>query len=236
MKKVPQHIILNDPQPRESAVMQKRSYPAVLRFNKVKHGDDPKKFMLHKLMLYRPTRKEIELSEVQEMYDETYKGKRKVDIVKNQVMEHLEGVEEARYYVDQVKKELDISETAIALDAAKEQDNADCEEEGTEEHAEFLHIDPGQIATDSDKHTSGIYKKIDIPGADELRASTRTLDSHQREVVNIGVKYAKDVVKSRREGNLAPVPPLLMVHGCEGAGKSTVIKVLAQRTQTILQR
>ena len=37
-------------------------------------------------------------------------GKRKVEIVKSQAMEHLEGVEEARYYVDQLKKELELTE------------------------------------------------------------------------------------------------------------------------------
>ena len=47
-----------------------------------------------------------------------YDGKRKVDIVKSQVMEHLEGVEEARYYVDQVRKELDLTETSEQLDPA----------------------------------------------------------------------------------------------------------------------
>ena len=62
------------------------------------------------------------------------------------------------------------------------------------------------------------------------------LDYYQREVVNIGVKYAKDVVKSRREGNLSPLATLMMVHGGAGAGKSTVINILAQWTQKILQR
>ena len=38
--------------------------------------------MLHELMLYRPTRKEFEPEEIESMYDETYNGERKVDIVK----------------------------------------------------------------------------------------------------------------------------------------------------------
>ena len=66
-----------------------------------------------------------------------------------------------------------------------------------------------------------------------MKENTRTLDRYQREVINIGVKYAKGIVKSRREGNTAP---LMMVHGGAGAGKSSVIKVLAQWTQKILQK
>ena len=44
------------------------------------------------------------------------------------------------------------------------------------------------------------------------------------------------MVKARREGNSPPPATLLMVHGGAGAGKSTVIKVLAQLTQKILQK
>ena len=107
-------IALTNLYPRESPAMQKRNFPAVLRYNKVK--DNPIRFMLHELMLYRPTREEFNLEEVASLYDDTYHGERKVDIVKRQVMEHLEGVEEARYYVEQVKKEVNISETANRLD------------------------------------------------------------------------------------------------------------------------
>ena len=77
---------------------------------------------------------------------------------------------------------------------------------------------------------------MDIPSSAELTENTRSLDKYQREVVNIGIKHAKDIVKARKEGNKAPEAPLLMVHGGAGAGKSTVIKVLAQWMQKILQK
>ena len=35
-------------------------------------------------------------------------------------MEHLESVEEARHYVDEVTKKIDLKETGISLDAAAE--------------------------------------------------------------------------------------------------------------------
>ena len=44
--------------------MQNRGFPAVLRFNKINRDNDPKKFMLSELMLYRPTREEIDMDQV----------------------------------------------------------------------------------------------------------------------------------------------------------------------------
>ena len=154
--KLPDVIILKTPYPRESSIMQKRSFPAVLRYNKARR-DNALKFMLHELMLYRPTREEFELDKVDAMYEETYNGKRKVDIVKEQVMEHLEGVEEARYYVEQIKKEIDTTETGNKLDSALEQENGDCEDEVTKEHPDFLHIDPGNLPSET-KSSASIEK------------------------------------------------------------------------------
>ena len=83
---------------------------------------------------------------------------------------------------------------------------------------------------------TGIYRKIEIPDDDTLKANTRLLDCYQRQVINIGLQYAKDIIKARKEGNAYPSAPLIMVHGGAGAGKSTVINVLAQWMQKILQK
>ena len=235
-KKIPECIVLKDPYPGEPRMMIKRKFPAVLRYNKTKRDNNPQKYMLGELMLYRPTNKEVDVDQVELQYDDMHGEKRKVDIVKSKVMEHLQGVEEARYYVEQAKKELDLTEISQALDAALEQENADCVEEGLLEHPDFVHADPGQIVTNDDKKVTSIYRKIEIPNDKQLKEATRSLDAYQREVVNIGVKYARGIVKSRKEGNAVPAAPLLMVHGGAGAGKSTVIRVLAQWTQKILQK
>ena len=70
----------------------------------------------------------------------------------------------------------------------------------------------------------------------KLKENTRSLDIYQRKVVDIGVKYSKDVVKSRKNKSKLPSPVYLMVHGGAGAGKSTVINILAQWVQKILQK
>ena len=231
---LPEAIVLSHTFPRESPVMQKRMFPAVLRFNKAKR-DDTIKYMLHEVMLYRPTREDVNIEHVESLYQEEYNGRRKVDIVKEQVMEHLEGVEEARYHVEQANKEIDTTEIGEQLDPALEQDNADCEEEIKEDHPDYEHIDPGQVTNENQTVTS-IYRRIELPTAEMMREKTRSLDNQQRQAVNIAVKYAKDIVKARKEGNAPPKAPLLMVHGGAGAGKSTVINVLAQWLQKILQK
>ena len=231
---LPEAIVLSHTFPRESPMMQKRMFPAVLRFNKAKR-DDTIKYMLHEVMLYRPTREDINIEQVESLYQEEYNGRRKVDIVKEQVMEHLEGVEEARYHVEQANKKIDTTEIGEQLDPALEQDNADCEEEIKEDHPDYEHIDPGQVTNENQTVTS-IYRRIELPTAEMMREKTRSLDNQQRQAVNIAVKYAKDIVKARKEGNSPPKAPLLMVHGGAGAGKSTVINVLAQWLQKILQK
>ena len=83
---------------------------------------------------------------------------------------------------------------------------------------------------------AGNYKQIEIPDDDELKKRTRSLDKWQREVLNICIRYAKDIVKARRDGNAPAKQTLLMVHGGAGAGKSSVIDVLAPWVQKILQQ
>ena len=56
-------------------------------------------------------------------------------------MEHLESVEEARYMVEQSMMELDLESVGIQMDAAHEQDQADCQLEGVSEHPEYVHLD-----------------------------------------------------------------------------------------------
>ena len=185
-------------------------------------------------MLYYPLVKEIDMKEARNLYGEMYKGKRKVDIVKSQVMEYLQGVEEARYHEEMLENEIDYSETARKLDPEGELENEESEELELEE-SEYEHLNPDDLSLSSENQTSsGLYKRIKIPGDRDLRRETRKLDVHQREVLDIVVKYAKDIVKSRHNSNKVPDPPFMMMHGGAGSGKSTVIRLIAQWAQKIL--
>ena len=235
-KKLPKYIELSNPYPGEPKMMIKRNLPAVLRYNKINKDNNPKKYLVAELMLYKPVQMEIDVDQAETMYDEIYQDKRKVDIVKAQVMEHLEGVEMARYWVEQVKKDIDLENVGQKLDPTLEQSNADCDDEIETEHPDYSHIDPGQLATENIQVTQEHYKRVVIPNDDELKKNTRSLDKWQRESVNIAIRFAKDIVKARQIGNSSITPPLLMIHGGAGAGKSAVINILAPWMQKILQK
>ena len=73
--------------------------------------------MFSEVILYFPHTKELKLEETLELYEENINGERKVDLVKRQVMEFLEDVTEARYFVEEALKDMDIQETGFALDS-----------------------------------------------------------------------------------------------------------------------
>ena len=142
-KKLPDTFALMDPQPGEVPIMKKRKKPCALRFHKVKELNDPMKYMLSELMLYRPLREEVPQDDILVLYEEKFGDTTKIEIVKSQVMEHLESVSEARFYAEEAKKELDLEQVAEAMDAQGLQDNEDCDEEGLQDHPEYMVYHPG---------------------------------------------------------------------------------------------
>ena len=228
---LPLIIELKDPIPGEARLLKRRQQPACLRFHKVRQGKDSTAFMVNELMLYSPMTEELQPDSIFDIYTQKVK---EVEIVKSQVMEYLESVEEARIMLAEAEQEMDkfLAETAAALDPQGEQDNDECEEEGVIDHPDFLHINPDLLdkETDENQKASSPFIRIEVQTSDlpDLHEKIARLDLYQSEVVNIALKYARDLVKSRKPGNLPPVPPLLMCHGGAGAGKSTVINIVAR--------
>merc|ERR1711884_948243 len=114
------------------------------------------------------------------------------------------------------------------MDPAGHQDNDDCGDDEFLEHEEHQHCNPDIINVNEQEKCSSLLRSIELPSNDELKDKTRKLDKYQKEVVNIAVKYAKDIVKGRKLHNPHPRGPFVMVSGGAGAGKSTVINVVAQ--------
>ena len=87
--------------------------------------------MLHEVMLYYPLRDEVKEDQVETLFEEKHGEERKVNIVKMQVMEFLEDIQEARYMVDQLKRDLELDlmkEAGKMLDPAGELDNEENQE------------------------------------------------------------------------------------------------------------
>ena len=98
---LPKYFKLDPVYPGEPAFMRRRDYPACLRFHKVKEHTDPQKYFKNEIMLYTHFNSEDELQFedpewVEAKFKESSDGiKRNIQIIKEQVMEHLESVEEA---------------------------------------------------------------------------------------------------------------------------------------------
>ena len=151
-------------------------------------------------------------------------------------MEFLEGVQEARYHVEQMMKELDVDAledaAAVKMDPAGHQDNEDCDQEELEEHDQHQHCNPDNIDVHDKEKCTSLLRSIELPSNDVLKEKTRTLDEYQKEVVNIAVKYAKDIVKGRKLHNPHPRGPFVMVSGGAGAAipRVTVKRFLLSRS------
>ena len=183
-------------------------------------------------MLYIHFREEDEFQPdnpdfIEDMY---IRNQERIRKIKSKVMEHLHDVEEARYYVEEANKKLDLTEIGITLDAAAEQENAECNEEIEELHPDYLHLDAEFIDNKEERAemVQNIYRKIDLPDIKMLKQKTRQLDPFQRNVIDIGIKFVKDIIKSEGRDNPLPAPPYIMVHGGAGAGKSHAIESLAE--------
>ena len=127
-------------------------------------------------------------------------------------MEHLEVVEEG------TEKARDISESI-------------------EQHHDFLIKDPDNLECHLKEIMSpSLYKKIDLYSDQKIETLTLNLDKEQRIVLDIGVSFAKNVVKARNAGTPSPKAPLLVVQGGAGTGKSTVIDALSQQIEKIFRK
>ena len=149
-------------------------------------------------------------------------------------MEHLESVEEARYFVDELLKN-QIEEVGEELNPMNVQDDMECMEEDVTEHPDFAHINPDQleiIERNSKKESQ--MRVIEIGSIQDLIIKSRSHDRFQRKVVEMGLKLARGVVKSRSGVDRFPEPVQLMVHGGAGSGKSTVIDALAKWIQHVI--
>ena len=239
--KLPSLIEISDTLPREKKFMRKRKTAAVLRYHKSNKDSQYEVWMLKELMLYTHYR-DNDLENYEENTALNYEKKTEwIHKVKSVVMEHLESVEEARYMVEQSTKEVDMEAIRAELAPTFEHDQIDCLEEGQTEHPDYIHLDIDgiELIENQEKpmeNSTSIFKQIRVPTISELRKQTQKLDEYQREILNIAIKYARDVVKSRRAGNVAPSPIYLMGHGGAGAGKSTVINLVSKWCHSILAK
>ena len=158
-----------------------------------------------------------------------YNNTLKIENVRSILLKHLQAVEDGT----EKAEEMIISNIGDTIDSALEQENDDCEEIGVTDHPDFIFKDPSDLnvtVTEVKK-----YKAIDLCDKETLDRMSINLDEDQRIVLEIGVDYANSIVKARKVKIARTTPPLLIVQGGAGTGKSTVIDVLSQQMEKILR-
>ena len=211
--------------------MRKRNFPAVLRFHKFKEDTHPQDYFFSQALLYKPFDSEDQLENEIKQANIGENFSKKISCVKSQVMEFLENIEEARYFVEEKCRNEEI-EKLLAPDTLQEID--DCEYEGIINHPDYPDLDI-QALEETGKRFEKTYRIINLDNIEILLEKTRKLDYFQKKVVEIGIGYARYLVKALKSKNSTPNPPWLTVLGGAGSGKSTVINILKQWIHFILQ-
>ena len=241
---LPKHFKLEPCYPGEPKYMKLRSYPAAMRRHKIKQRNH--EYFYSELILYSPFYDEsVEMKpylENDEACLDAYlnkskeEGKSDVQIAKSKIMPHLESVTEGRARAEEAQENL--NDIGDKIDPAKEQENIDADDEGITQDPDHLVLEPGELLSEGNVDTTKdkFYRRIELGNLDELAERTRKLDPEQRQVVDIGIKYAKDLVKSLSGNCEPPEPPLLIIQGGAGSGKSTVIGVLTDWMEHFLRK
>ena len=115
-----------------------------------------------------------------------------------------------------------MEEYGDVIDAQNKQDLLECEEEGNEADPLYGHLDLGDHTEHEFLPSCNWYKKIELKDNDQLSEETQNLDKFQRKTLDIGLKYAREIVKARNHKNEMSEAPRVIVLGGAGSGKSTV--------------
>ena len=204
--------------------MRRRS-PQALRFHKLNKEKSPHEYYYSELQLYYPhmASKKCSLKEEKESAEVCHQTYVEGEIfkVKSKIMPYLESVEEG---LEKAKLSSSIGDE---LDPQKEQDEAECEAEGISDHPDFVFSDPKNLPQDCEERPHGLFKTVTLESEVELERLTSKLDDDQRLVLTKVINYARKIQISRK--TLSHIqPPLIIVQGGAGAGKSLLIKAIAQ--------
>ena len=127
---VPEEMVLRDVHVGEPKLMKRRKIPAVVRFYKSNKETNPIRFFLQELILFVPfgleengdTKNLLQAPDDQvvllyEKYSEHIKE------VKRQVLPFLEDVTEERFYVEEMRRQMNLEQIGMEIAAGKELDN-----------------------------------------------------------------------------------------------------------------
>ena len=236
---LPNTIRLGNCQPGEISLWEKRLFPKAARFHKKKENNDPHRYFLSELMLYKGFTNEQQIGSQDESLcrDLYLKHKNDIQKVKNILLPFATGVEEARHYVEEALQSMEAQPSNVGdiLDPEQEQEIAECQEIDNI-HPDFVQLNPNDLDIENpSKQMIRSFRRIEIKTNEKILEDNRKLDTYQKEALHMAIKYAQNVALAKKGKCTNPEAPLIFIHGGAGSGKSTLINQIYQNVHTILQ-
>ena len=217
----------------------RRRKPQALSLHKYKPVSETHQHHFSQLRLYYPHSKEDldvweeDFAACMNAYNDNLEA---IKYVKSRVMKYQERVDEAQSRaIEEINKGV-----GDILDSNIEQENEDLQEEGVGETDQFIALNPDDFSaatTETTNKGDGRFKRIELEDDQVMLERTRTVDEDQRRVIDIAVQYSRSLRKCQNRSDItAPTPPLVVVQGGAGSGKSFVIDLVAKWVTKILRK
>ena len=109
-------------------------------------------------------------------------------------MEFLESVEEG------LEKAKEFQQNIIGdqIDPQNEQDKAECEAEGVQDHPDYILSDPSNLQQEAEVTSTALFKTITIDSDNQLIQLTHMLDADQKLVLSFVLNYSRQIQISRK--------------------------------------
>ena len=154
----------------------------------------------------------------------------KILAVKEILFPFKNNVEEARQIVESSEDQRS-RHIGEMLNAEFEQEEGDQQEIGLmPDEAYEARLPDDSLQKEKDSYSTNdyaIYERLDISNVESMSNMVHNLDKDQRCAFNKVMLFCKRIRAAESNPNVSyPKPPLLMVHGGAGTGKSTLINVI----------
>ena len=232
---MPKYIILQE----TGTYMALKTRPIILRL----HASKKKEYLegiYSELLLYLPWREESELQEgkEQECVDLFNANFKKIEDNKTSIFPNQKMIDSMMELLDSPEgtKPLHLADN---IDPNNQQENLDDEEILEETNPLDTSDLPNETGEKkSEKKPDGSpFKPIQIPAQNEMIRGAQSLSYNQRIVFDKMISYSKSIARAEKSNDPLSVlpPPLLIVHGGGGVGKSYLIQTTAQWIEKILR-
>jgi hypothetical protein len=228
----PNHILI-DTTPQQ--VMQLRNQPFIIRFHSININKHLHEYVFSELLFFVPWQSENDLQPENfdlcwELYQESQET---IDKNKDKLFPHKNNITLAREILATTNKE-QTSSIGNQLDANNAQQNEEDNALDKTQHPDFSHLDHDFENVTDNLSERTKYKPIDISNVDAMLKSAQQLSRDQRLAFNIVLNFCKSLIKHQNNPQHDIPPPLLMIHGGAGTGKTKLIQDISKWSEHTL--